>query len=200
MQIKITDTTSHPVEWWLFFKRNERKEWWACGKMGTLCITGGNIKCCSCCRKQNANSSKTWNDHESESEVMSDSLLPVDCSQSGSSLHGILQARIVEWVAISFSKGSSRPRDQTWVSHIPGRRFNLWATREAQYDDLATPLLGMWASLVTQRVKHLACNAGDVGSIPGSGRSLGEGNGNPLHYSCLENPMEGGAWLATVHG
>ena len=39
-----------------------------------------------------------------------------------------------------------------------------------------------------------ACNAGDPGSVPGSGRSLGEGNGNPLQYSCLENCMDGGAW------
>ena len=44
-----------------------------------------------------------------------------------------------------------------------------------------------------------ACDAGDPGSIPGSGRSPGEGNGNPLQYSCLENPMDGGAWWATVH-
>ena len=43
-------------------------------------------------------------------------------------------------------------------------------------------------------------DVGDPGSIPGSGRSPGEGNGNPLQYSCLENPMDGGAWLATVHG
>ena len=57
---------------------------------------------------------------------------PMDCSPPGSSLHGILQARILEWVAISFSRGSSRPRDWTRVSLIPGRRFNLWATREAQ--------------------------------------------------------------------
>ena len=49
-------------------------------------------------------------------------------------------------------------------------------------------------------VKASACNVGDLGLIPGSGRSPGEGNGNPLHYSCLENPMDGGAWLATVHG
>ena len=45
-----------------------------------------------------------------------------------------------------------------------------------------------------------AYNAGDPGSIPGSGRSPGEGNGNPLQYSCLENPMDGGARQATVHG
>ena len=49
-------------------------------------------------------------------------------------------------------------------------------------------------------VKRLAYNAGDLGSIPGSGRSSGEGNGNPLHYSCLENPVDRGAWWATVHG
>ena len=49
-------------------------------------------------------------------------------------------------------------------------------------------------------VKASASNAGDLGSIPGSGRSSGEGNGNPLQYSCLENPMDGGAWRATVHG
>ena len=43
-------------------------------------------------------------------------------------------------------------------------------------------------------IKVSAWNVGDLGSIPGSGRSTGEGNGNPLQYSCLENPMEGGAW------
>ena len=57
---------------------------------------------------------------------------PRDCSLPGSSLYGILQARVLEWVAISFSRVSSRPRDWTRVSCIPGRRFNLWATREAQ--------------------------------------------------------------------
>ena len=48
-------------------------------------------------------------------------------------------------------------------------------------------------------VKVSACNEGDLGLIPGSGRSPGEGNGNPLQCSCLENPMDGGAWWATVH-
>ena len=48
--------------------------------------------------------------------------------------------------------------------------------------------------------KASACNAGDLGSITGLGRSPGEGNGNPLQYSCLENSMGGGAWWATVHG
>ena len=49
-------------------------------------------------------------------------------------------------------------------------------------------------------VKASACNAGDLSSITGSGRFPGEENGNPLQYSCLENPMDGGAWWATVHG
>ena len=60
------------------------------------------------------------------------------------------------------------------------------------------PLSG--ASLVAQSVKESACNAGDPGSIPGSGRSPGEGNGKPLQYSCLENPIDRGAWQAAVHG
>ena len=57
----------------------------------------------------------------------------------------------------------------------------------------------MRATLVAQTVKESACNAGDLGSISGSERSPGEGNGYPLLYSCLENPMDRGAWRATVH-
>ena len=48
--------------------------------------------------------------------------------------------------------------------------------------------------------KESACKAEDLGSIPGYGRSPGEGNGNPLQYSCLENPMDRGTWWATIHG
>ena len=55
----------------------------------------------------------------------------MDCSLPGSCVHGILQARILEWVAIFFSRGSSWPRDRTWVSWIAGRSFTMWATREA---------------------------------------------------------------------
>ena len=57
---------------------------------------------------------------------------PIDCSPPGSSVHGILQARILEWVAMPFSRGSSPPRDWTQVSHIAGGFFTFWATREAQ--------------------------------------------------------------------
>ena len=53
---------------------------------------------------------------------------------------------------------------------------------------------------MAQTVKRLAYNEGDLGSIPGSGRSSGEGNGTPLQYSCLENPVDRGAWWAAVHG
>ena len=84
----------------------------------------------------------------------------MDYSSPGFSVHGIFQARIVEWVAVSFSRGSSQPKDQTWFSHIAGRLFTIWATRE-----LST------------------CNAGDPCLIPVSGRSAGEGIGYPLQYS-----------------
>ena len=55
----------------------------------------------------------------------------MDWSPPGSSVHGILKARILEWIAIPFSRGSSRPRDQTWVLCVAGRFFAIWATRGA---------------------------------------------------------------------
>ena len=56
------------------------------------------------------------------------------------------------------------------------------------------------ASQVALVVKNLPANAGDVGLIPGLGRFPGGGHGNPLQYACLENPVDRGAWRATVHG
>ena len=56
----------------------------------------------------------------------------MDCNLSGSSVHGIFQAVALEWIAISFSSGSSRPGDQTQVSRIVDRHFTVWATREVQ--------------------------------------------------------------------
>ena len=78
-----------------------------------------------------------------------------------------------------------------------------WGQRGGGEDPLALELrfeakrfgLPQWLS-----GKESACNAGDPGSITESGRSPGEGNGNPLQYSCLENPMDRGAWWATVRG
>ena len=61
---------------------------------------------------------------------------PMDCSLPGSSVNGIFQARILDWVAIPFSSGSSQPRVQTWVSCITGRFFTICATREAHYGEL----------------------------------------------------------------
>ena len=58
----------------------------------------------------------------------------IDCSPPGSSIHGILQARILERVDIPFSRRSSQPRDRTWASHMAGRFLTIWATREAQKD------------------------------------------------------------------
>ena len=112
---------------------------------------------------------------ESESEVtqscptLSD---PMDCSLPGSSVHGIFGATVLEWGAIAFSQYAHSIFNSTNVQeYFPG----------------------------DSNGKVSACNAGDLGSIPGLGRSPGEGNGNPLQCSCLENPMDGGAWLATVH-
>ena len=59
----------------------------------------------------------------------------MDCRLPGSSVHGILQARILEWVAIAFSRGSSQCRDQTRVSHIAGRFFTVWAVKVYSYSD-----------------------------------------------------------------
>ena len=70
--------------------------------------------------------------HEIKRHLLLGSLCnPMDCGPPGSSVHGILQARMLEWVAILFSRGSYQPRDQTQVSCIAGSFFTIWATREA---------------------------------------------------------------------
>ena len=62
------------------------------------------------------------------------------------------------------------------------------------------PNMGLpWCLLASDSIES-ACNVGDLSSITGSGKSPGEGNGNPLQYSCLENPTDRGTWWATVHG
>ena len=63
--------------------------------------------------------------------VMFDSLSPMDCSLPGSSIHGILQVKILEWVAIPFTRGSSWPRDKTQISYIAGGFFTVWAISKA---------------------------------------------------------------------
>ena len=69
-----------------------------------------------------------WGSWSWSRSVVSNSLRPVDCSPPSSSIHGILQARILEWVAMSFSRGSSQPRAQTQVSSIAEEFFTIWAT------------------------------------------------------------------------
>ena len=89
---------------------------------------------------------------------------PMDCNPPGSSVHGILQARIQEYVAISFSRGSYWPKDWTQVSSIVGRFFTIWATREAFQPDY-NPLPSAWfPSKASTRL--------DVGSLYSSFRLL----------------------------
>ena len=85
----------------------------------------------------------------------------IDYSLPGFSIQGIFQARVLEWVAISFSRGSSRPRDQTQVSHIVGRRFTHWATGEAwgsRKEDLILKIymwvIFVWSFLVEELTVH----------------------------------------------
>ena len=72
----------------------------------------------------------------------------------------------------------------------------MWFKREGTYVYLWLIHVDVWQKPIQycEAICLSASNAGDLDSIPGSGRSPGEGNGNPLHYSCLENPMDGGAW------
>ena len=95
---------------------------------------------------------------------------PINCSLPGSSVHGILQARRLEWVAMPFSRRPSRTRDQTYVSYVS--------------------YIGRWVlSHIVKMVKNCHLHVGDLGLICRS-RSPGEGHGNPLQYSCLENCMD----------
>ena len=99
--------------------------------------------------------SKEYNTENESHSFVSDPLWP-----HGLYVHGILQARILEWVAFPFSRGSSQPRDQTRVSCIAGGFFTNWANREAQFPELlrCVPTITTWygsSSLVAQRLKHL---------------------------------------------
>ena len=116
-------------------------------------------------------------------------------------VHGILQARMLEWVAISFPNPGIEPRSPTLqVDSLPaepqGKSKNTGVSSLSLLQGIFPPQGFPHGS----EDKASSCKAGDPGLIPGLGRSRGEGNGNPLQYSCLENPMDGGAWQATVHG
>ena len=158
--------------------------------------------------------------------VVTSSCNPLDCSPPGSSVHGISQARILEWVPISFSRGSSWPRDQTCISCIAGGFFTTEPTRKpykgvnmrenwvrvyrnsALFLQLFHKLKIVYLKICPHNhvglslwlsSKQSTCNAGNTGLIPVSGRSPGAGYGNPLRYSFLENSTDRRAWWATVH-
>ena len=119
---------------------------------------------------------------------------PIDCSPPGSSVHGIFQARIVGQFAISYSRGSSRPRDQTQVSWLlhwqvnPSPLSHLGSPRSMNTsgrsfkNDFSFTFPATSSSFISFNI-YLNCYY-----------LCGEGNGTPLQYSCLENPMDGGAW------
>ena len=90
---------------------------------GSLCCSDIIWWCCDSSTKESKSVSHS---------VVSNSLQPMDCSPPGSSVHGILQARILEWVAIPFSRGSSQPRDQIQISCIAGEFFIIWTTKQKQ--------------------------------------------------------------------
>ena len=81
---------------------------------------------------------------------------PIDCRQPGSSVHVIFQARILECVAIPFSRGSFWPRDQTWVYCITGKFFTIWATRE-------TPVVWYWCSKLAINLVEAPCTPAPSG-------------------------------------
>ena len=85
-------------------------------------------------------------------------------SLPGSSVHGIFQARILEWVAIPFSRGSSQPRDRIRVSCIVGRSFAVWATREAQSTTLIAP---KWTTFLVSSSAWISFGRGDIPPVPG---------------------------------
>ena len=114
----------------------------------------------------------------------------------------ILQARLLEWVAVPSSRGSSQPKNQTCVSLASciGRQVLYQDSAHELLKSKQIPKIGFSGGT---NGKESACSIGDtrdLDSICGSGRSLGEGHGNPLEHSCLENFMDRGVWWAIAHG
>ena len=101
----------------------------------------------------------------------------MDCSPPGPTVHGISQARYLSGLPFPSPGDFSDPEIELESPALAGGFFTTWPPG-----------------------KNWLPNAGDVSLIPGMGRSPGEGNGNPLQYSCHNNPMDRGAWQATVHG
>ena len=169
---------------------------------------------------------------------MSNTVWPCGLQVPGFSVHRILQARILEWVALLFSMDLPYPEIEL-ASHVSctGRQVLYYKRHLGSPKEKNSPLSrqfcivlstqrgdsnfnflqfspafpSVWISTMGQtqgflgnvEVKNSPANGGNTGdasSIPGSGRFPGVGNDNPLQYSCLGNPMDRGAWCATVHG
>ena len=129
--------------------------------------------------------------------VVSDSLWPIDCRPPGSSVHGVFQERILEWLAISFSRGSSQLRDWTCISCIDRWILHHWATWEASLCCSMKQIIYKYVCVCvcvyispwgrgwegdSQILTHVIDEILRFSYIV-----IGEGNGNPLRYSCLEN-------------
>ena len=112
---------------------------------------------------------------------------PMDCSPPGSSLHGILQARVLEWVAIPFSRGSSDPGIE------PG-------SPALQADALTSEPPGKPELTLREGISRRESRCYSRIFLLSADATHGEGNGSPLQCSCLENPRDGGAWRAIVCG
>ena len=164
----------------------------------------------------------TW---MTKSKVKLTQSCPTLCDPVEYTVHGFLQARILEWVAFPFYRGSSQPRDRTQVSHVAGGLFISWATREAQMTRAALLMqLLLYMCLIWRRQWHptpvlLPGKSHGWRSLVGcspwgrkeSGMTerlhfhfslscTGEGNGKPVQCSCLENPRDGGGFWAAIYG
>ena len=117
----------------------------------------------------------------------------------GSSVRGILQAWILEWIAMPFSRRSSKLRDGTCTSYT-GRQVLHPRCHLGSPITMRATISFIMGCLGGSAVQNLPASSGDAGSIPGLRRCPGEGQGNPFQYSCLRNPMDREAWWATVHG
>ena len=110
---------------------------------------------------------------------------------------------VVKWLKTCFLYPNTQVlSNQSGDYHAKKQHFKLTVSSNfplKKTKNKKTKLKWKWSRSVVFDSLRSACNVGDLGSIPGSGRSRGEGNGNPLQYYCLENPMDGGVWWATVH-
>ena len=118
----------------------------------------------------------------------------MDCSPPGSSVHGLLQARTLEWFAMPSSRGSSRPRDGTLVSCIAGRFFTVWATREAYPDSQSLPYFGLCDLFEMQILSRQSRPLGRTLSVDSSHLWT------PTPRPGLCSPFSGPAWSILCRG